>query len=341
MAAEKSRPPKRLSELLQERQEPFVLEVYLSERGYCSKRSASVINKRARGIARYAKVLQMLRKKLVSMNGSRLSVVKNSDIPDGKSGVVADMIRKEQEVIDGDQFFSSASSTTVYNSCSESDPEDGITYSLQRDDSLTLVINEDTLNTLNIPREDEATLDRKLQRGSVEDSKQLSPVSVLQQTSCHGASRLYHTQHDNLTKTSGSVTEDLILSASLQNLQDMAKSCPSTECLKSKRVLPRTKQLLLDFVKEMIATQEKKTLKQQQQKELLGTEELGKFICEKIKACGNESSMAQRPNCDSLSSKLVDISDFEQQKGEIGIEIADAIFKQMISEIVVDMFNKY
>ena len=130
-----SKPARQLGELLQEQQEPFILEVYLSERGCVRKNLTSEANfigchgnsgkflkkfssqnQSKKGIPHFPKVLKVvLCNKFFTIKGLR---TKNSD-DDGKLSVT-EIDRNNQETAERDKF-SSASSTTVYNSCSDSD----------------------------------------------------------------------------------------------------------------------------------------------------------------------------------------------------------------------------
>ncbi|XP_039052370.1 uncharacterized protein LOC120194039 isoform X2 [Hibiscus syriacus] len=129
---------RQLGEFLQEKQEPFVLEVYLSEKGCvkkkiisginfnfscCHANSARFLNKSdsqkdsKKDSPQFPKVLKViLRNKLFKIKGL---ITKNSDNEDGKLSVI-EMDINTQETAEADRF-SSASSATVYNSCSDSD----------------------------------------------------------------------------------------------------------------------------------------------------------------------------------------------------------------------------
>ncbi|XWS24080.1 hypothetical protein CRYUN_Cryun28dG0070200 [Craigia yunnanensis] len=131
-----SKPARQLGDLLQEQQEPFILEVYLSERGCVRKNLPSGANfigyhgntgkflkkfgsqnQSKKGIPHFPKVLKVvLCNKFFTIKGLR---TKNSDDEERKLSVT-EMDRNNQETAEPDRF-SSASSTTVYNSCSDSD----------------------------------------------------------------------------------------------------------------------------------------------------------------------------------------------------------------------------
>ncbi|KAF2324234.1 hypothetical protein GH714_010965 [Hevea brasiliensis] len=154
-----------------------------------------------------------------------------------------------------------------------------------------------------------AVTDRKLQRQCIEDSKQHSPVSVLEEVASHRDEPEYFStvREKNPTKTCAhspkKVTEDSILSASLwkilfhsatekstlpgvSEIQELVHYNLSSQHLKSKSALQQTRQLLFDCVKEIVENQGRK---EKQQGEYLEAEELGKLIGEKIKLWGKQS----------------------------------------------------
>ncbi|KAL1344939.1 hypothetical protein HN51_018735 [Arachis hypogaea] len=91
---------KRLAEFLNEKQEPFILELYLLERGY-SKRLTSKstsLSKRKKSVFPFSKLLTALHKKLAFHN-QKFCAAANSD------------------------RFSTASSSTVFHSCSDFDED--------------------------------------------------------------------------------------------------------------------------------------------------------------------------------------------------------------------------
>ncbi|GMP45543.1 hypothetical protein CsSME_00014038 [Camellia sinensis var. sinensis] len=171
--------PKQLGELLQEKQEPFILELYLFEKGYvrnnfnsetsfhcCSgnpsrflKRSAcwGDLSKRKKAIPSCSKNVKLLFNKIVSISNHKL---RNSVSGERKSSV-GETSRSNQQTAESDRF-SSAGSTTVYNSCSEIDIEDG-PNSLQTD-CIAFKLG-------NVPQEKEIITDRKLQWRCREDNK--------------------------------------------------------------------------------------------------------------------------------------------------------------------------
>lgn len=124
---------KQLGELLQEQQEPFILEIYLLEKGYL-KKSANWGPKNKSSCSKIVKAV--FNKLVLSIRNTRKP--KNSASGDGSHGVWEIGRRSNQDTVDSDRF-SSASGTTVFHSCSGSDTDDR-TGSLQPDSVLSFKI---------------------------------------------------------------------------------------------------------------------------------------------------------------------------------------------------------
>lgn len=134
-------------------------------------------------------------------------------------------------------------------------------------------------------------------------------------------------------------------------------------------VLQQTKQLLFDYVKEIVETQEREGKPQCHHQQFLGPEELGKIIGEKMKPwdkqSGNESNLTKLLNLDLLSSQgwsnykpqrrdnglaiedtVLDLLDSEQdwngyglQRRETGSEIGGTILEELVNDIVRNMID--
>lgn len=140
----------KLGQLLQQQQEPFALEVYLIERGYlkktkeeklgCCKKNGNsrefLSRSTCSGLNKSSKVSKLWRaicNKLVCTNKSQS--FKNSDYKEAEFSV-HELPTNGQQVSESERF-SSASSTTVYNSCSESDKDETSTSFHKHHASLT------------------------------------------------------------------------------------------------------------------------------------------------------------------------------------------------------------
>ncbi|KAF2324237.1 hypothetical protein GH714_011005 [Hevea brasiliensis] len=367
------KPVKQLRELLQEQQEPFILRKSFnagSSFPRCHgnsrkslKRSFSLCLKSSKiGIPHCPKVLRSIYNQVISFN-ERLRI-KTSNHRDGNGDVTENKDRNTQEAGELDSF-SSASTSTVFNSCSGSDADaDAEESSIsQQKDHISFTAN--TSQSFRLCN-NEAVTDRKLQRQCIEDSKQHSPVSVLEEVASHRGYPLHNNEPEyfstvrekNPTKTCAhspkKVTEDSILSASLwkilfhsatekstlpgvSEIQELVHYNLSSQHLKSKSALQQTRQLLFDCVKEIVENQGRK---EKQQGEYLEAEELGKLIGEKIKLwgkqSGEESTFGEQMEMEFRESAQ-EWSGYKAQRRKIGSIIGDAILEEISSEIVMDM----
>jgi hypothetical protein len=147
------------------------------------------------------------------------------------------------------------------------------------------------------------------------------------------------------------LTEDCILSASLRKVlfyspnekticaeaterQELVQSYFSPQYLKSKMVLQQTKQLLFDYVKEIVETKGREMKQQCHHKQFLGSEELGSIIGEKTrpwdKQSGNESNLSKLLNLDVLNSEQ--LSNYKSERRDNGLDIGDTVFDLLDSE---------
>ncbi|KAK6257193.1 hypothetical protein QUC31_000652 [Theobroma cacao] len=356
------KPARQLGELLQEQQEPFILKVYLTERGCMRKnlnsgakfigchgnsckflKKSGCQDKSKKCIPQFPKVLKVVCNKLFTIEGFR---TKNSADEDGKLNVT-EMDRNNKDTAEPDRF-SSASSTTVYNSCSDIDIDEP---SMFDDNSKSFKPYDQS--------EKKAAADTKFQWSCVEDGKQHSPVSVFEDISTSRGSQLDNTRPVSSSRQKSLflpklITEDSILSASLWNLLIQTtpgkSSCAGLTELQepdlsnssrfsiSKKVLQQTKQLLFDCVRELVDSHDR----EEKGKEFSGSEEIGKVTCGKIKGwgkrCGDESNIKQWLKSD-LTDSTQEWRDLETQKRDIGLVIGNAILEEITSQVAMDMVN--
>ncbi|XP_021613653.1 uncharacterized protein LOC110615818 isoform X3 [Manihot esculenta] len=365
--AREPKPVKKLGELLQEQQEPFVLKLFLVERGYLRKsfnggssfpcchgnsrkslKSSFNLGLKSskKGISHCPKILRNVYNQVMSFN-QRLRI-KTSNHRDEN---VDDAENKENRGGGELERFSSASSSTVFNSCSESDAEE--TSTSQQKDHISFTTNTPESFRLCNLIENEAVTDRKLPWKCIEESRQLRPVSVLEEVASHR--ECFNTVKEK--NPSRKVTEDSILSASLwkilfhsvtekptfpgiSEIQELVQS----QQLKSKSTLQQTRQLLFDCIREIVEKQRRKQKEkqQQEQRKYLASEELGKLVEEKIKLWGKQSGEESTLN-EQLDLEFRDSAQewngYEPQRRNIGCEIGDAILEEISSEIVVEMID--
>ncbi|GMH03202.1 hypothetical protein Nepgr_005041 [Nepenthes gracilis] len=362
-AAKKQGSPKRLGEFIKEQQEPFVLEVYLLERRNSRKSSNGSSSKllkrsvRKCGVENRRKGTNFVRalcEKLASIN--EILGFKSSYIKDGKN--VGDFNEegrrtKEAEESGGD---TSASCTAVSNTGSETEIE----------------TEEVSINTNQNPRqfnteENESATDRMLKWRFAEESKQCSPVSVLDHVE---ALPVYNERQDAMLKhdvppstaslsLASTVTKGSIFSGSLWELLAHSRSekpgCPSIEGLRgfigsspcsqpktSRKVL--TRQLLFDCVREVVESHERKQRRTQKAQPLIVLEEVKRIMCENVKAWANQSAdktgITRLLQSDVLGS-TEKLSDFEVTRRETMTEIGDGIFEEIKDEVVKELVHHF
>ncbi|KAG5251185.1 DUF4378 domain-containing protein [Salix suchowensis] len=375
MAITETKPVKQLRELLQEQQEPFILNIYLLERGYSRKSSNSESSSRfchvnfRKSLKRYvslrlntskrvnpqgSKVLRAVLNKVISVKqGLRIN---SSDHRDGKLEVKKGT--SNQQVAESD-IFSTASCITVFDSFSKSGVE--VPCSTQKDSLFTTTTSYQPPNLHN-PTE-EIIADRKLQQQGIEDNRQLSPASGLEGIPTHGPFPFQNNntedssaaEEENPSKTKvilpKELTEDCILSASLWKVlfdspnekpicteateRQLVQSYSSPRYLKSKMVLQQMKQLLFDYVKEIVETKGRERKQQCHHKQFYRSEELGSIIGENTrpwdKQSGNESIMTKLLNLDVLCSEQ-ELSSYTSERKDSGLEIGDTAFVLLESE---------
>ncbi|TYH72133.1 hypothetical protein ES332_D05G233600v1 [Gossypium tomentosum] len=337
-----SKPLRQLGDLLQEQQEPFILEVYLLERGCCHGNSGKFLDKcgsqnksKKKRIPHFPKVLKaLLCNKLFKIKGVR---TKNSD---------------DEETEDADRF-SSASSATVYNSCSDSDVEldEPPMFADTSMSDLKLYHETEKKILIETHKDKQAAADTEFEWRCMEEQVSTSTSSCPLDNSRQQVSgkRLFWSKL---------IKEDSVLSAWLLNLllqhRPEKSSCVGFKQLKvphwssssrpssmSKRVLQQTKQLLFDCVRELVENNHDKEQKGKSFKE--SGEEIRKVRCENMKGwgkrCGDGSNIKQLLELDIINSTQEWKNGFESHKRDVGIVIGNAIVEEITSEVVMDIMN--
>ncbi|XP_054794682.1 uncharacterized protein LOC129300167 isoform X2 [Prosopis cineraria] len=386
--ASTSRPQKKLSEFLNEEQQPFVLELYLLERG-CSRkwnltqdqggngfdigdsgksleRSAScVLNKKRKALLSFSEVLTSVYKKLAAH--SETPITRDSDNRDEDAVSVPQTERAIQKVVETDRF-SSASSSTLFNSCSETGEIEEQTWISSHKDQPSFISDTcSASNACNIAvKSQQATSNEKHRWRYIEQSPALldriqsRKVQVSQNNERvkedvgRREQRILNCGEVVMPKK---ITEDSLLSAAFWGLliQSAERDGHSiskdfreilgtnvSQVLKSKRALHKTKQLLFDCVREIAASFPRTGEGQTGFKQLLGAEELGNLICQKTREWGQQAG--DRKNLTNLltSDHLKSInewSDLEPHMKDISFEVADAILDCINNEIVSEMVD--
>ncbi|PIA57040.1 hypothetical protein AQUCO_00600042v1 [Aquilegia coerulea] len=206
----KQKPVKLLSELLQEQQEPFCLDVYLLERGYPKKilskgrnggssignssKDLSTLSshglKRRKKISPCPKILKTVLNKLISNNilvsckdELKTASFDARSIQNGKTNVSIKG-KMNYHASELDRFSSASSMTICDSSCSESDMEDEFSPPQQNQISSSCTSASQTFKPCQLTDHENAIQ----QCGCLEESKQHSPVSVLDEIPSHEVS---------------------------------------------------------------------------------------------------------------------------------------------------------
>ncbi|XP_065847063.1 uncharacterized protein [Euphorbia lathyris] len=306
---------KQLKQLLQEKQEPFVLELYLLEKGYLRNTFNSIDLKRTqKDIPKCSKLLRAVYNQLISLN-DRLKIKTSNP-------------RDVAETPDLGRLSSQETST-----------------SQQR--KMTIRVTE-------------VVTDRKLPCQWLDESRQLSPVSVLEEVVSNRDSPSPAPNNGRRKLSSikqKKVTEDSILSASLWKIlyqsgrqkstlpggpAEIQELVHSEGNSKSEKDLQQTRQLLFDCVREIVETQENKRQQQQQQTQYLATQEFGKLIEEKIKCWGKQHGEESRLACLfelEFRNSAHEWIGYKPHARKIGRDTGDAILDEIMNEIVMDMLD--
>ncbi|KAF7850347.1 hypothetical protein BT93_L5603 [Corymbia citriodora subsp. variegata] len=371
---------KQLGELLQEEQEPFVLEVYLSERWYAnrsksSRRSISSGRQTSRkSMVRLSKLLRTLYSKVASLNEKKHGV-KNRER--GEETGVADHSTKLEAAEAGRSSLASdvttaeagrsslASDVTTYFSCSESDKE-GKPASSENEHASFDPMCLKNLNDAKKGAKD-STIQWSIEKDeeqsdNVSETKQpnyLAPLHDWQQNLQHPPARQETNAPTCKIVLPIKIIEDSIFSASIlekpfrcskekqgftrtEEASQASDSNASYSYVNSKMVLQQTKRLLFDCVKEIIETHERKEKAKRHNRVILGPEEIGKLICDKMAAWGrtsrDETSMTELLYSD-YSDTVEEWADWAPQKMQISSKVGDAIVEEITNEIVLDMID--
>ncbi|KAL3340326.1 hypothetical protein AABB24_028786 [Solanum stoloniferum] len=319
---------KQLGQFLQEQQEPFTLQIYLLERGQfknkhlisdrdfrcCStnsstylflKRSASCgAKKRRKQILNCSKIVKYVFNKLVTFShNQKIKNLANDQEHNNSTS-------KNSNVTANDEKISSTSSRTVFNSCYDSsDADDNFLHEKQ-------VFEER----------------RKLRLEFLEESKQLSPVSVLEETESSDDDDSPHVKKQKCVKAK---KQEEFPSQSVSN---SGETSPESQYIKNKKAIQESRQLLFDCVKEVVENQKGK---EEEFQRIFGAEQLWELLLQNIwlwsQQSINETNIKQLMISNMLSS--FEESSGVEEKREIGKVVGDLIFVDISNEIVLDMLN--
>ncbi|KAM3237533.1 hypothetical protein P3L10_012562 [Capsicum annuum] len=333
---------KQLGQFLQEQQEPFTLELYLLERGQfrnkhltsdgdfrcCSINSSTNFLKRSAscGAKKRRQVLILNCSKIVKSVFNKLVITINHN--QKNKNLANDQEQYHNNSTNDDQKFSSASRTTLFHSCSDSSDADEV-----ENLSSTQAADDNFLHEKQVFEER-----RKLRLDFLEESKQLSPVSVLDETESSDDDHSPHVKSKQGCPKANKQEE-----FSRPSVCNSGETSPESQYIKNKKAVQQSRQLLFDCVREVVDNQRDKHTQKDEFQRILGAEQLWELLLQNIwlwsQESINETNINHLMHFDMLNS--FELSSDVEEKREIGKVVSDLIFVDISNEIVLDMFNCY
>ncbi|ESW32931.1 hypothetical protein PHAVU_001G029700 [Phaseolus vulgaris] len=356
MASPTLKPHKKLGEFLHEEQEPFILEVYLSEREYSNRWSSndgdstntsekpttSGLSKRKKGLLPFFHMLKALYKKLSFPKESKsvlLTKVYEYDQRNKHEAVL------EHTQLDHILQFSSDSRFTMFSSCQDID-EEGTSmlshkqqhlfyshtlYNMvpqqrnRRQRQRFIEGGHELLRRIHVPRAPNVieNIRRMQQRNGILVPKKMRGESLLSAAGRWGG-LLEETKKKEEVVLPG--TNDV------------------SQMLKSKRVLHRIKKMLFDCVKDIAISLPTEDDRKRGYRQFMGPLQIGKLIRQRTNKWDQQGVAVGGANLtylltlDYLNS-LVEWKKFEPHVRDISIEITDAILDNILNEIVIEIIG--
>ncbi|TKY57918.1 hypothetical protein E2542_SST14972 [Spatholobus suberectus] len=357
MASATPKQKKRLGDFLSEQQEPFILEVHLSERVYSKrwslngdssitseKPTTSGLNKKKNALLPFYQVLKSLYNKLAFHKESKSTLTKVHEYDQRNKHAGVPQSTRVDHIVQ----FSSDRSSSMLNSRSDID-EEGNSILSHEDQHL---FYSHTLSNMEPQR-------RQRQRcieGSPE-SLGKRPVRRVPNVS-EDVRRMQQRIRSCGVILPKKIREDSLLSAAIwSSLLDQSikkRNCtrglgellPGTndvsQILKSKRVLHRIKKMLFDCVKDITITLPTEDDRKEGYRQFMGPPEIGNLVRQRTNKRGQQgfdrANLTHLLTLDYLNS-IMEWSRFEPHVRDIGIEITDAILDNIHNEIVSEMIG--
>lgn len=146
----------------------------------------------------------------------------------------------------------------------------------------------------------------------------------------------FHSDSQKPIRNGTGVTDDIPI------VELIKSNNTSTKFLKSKRMLQQTRQLLFDCVREIVESQVQKE-KVKTCEGLLGPEELGNLVWEKMKAWGKQVGDETNNITYLLGLDFFDSAHewfgFDQEKREICSQIGDSLAEEIVNDFVNELSN--
>ncbi|KAL2317862.1 hypothetical protein Fmac_031738 [Flemingia macrophylla] len=353
MASATSKPQKTLADFLHEQQEPFILEVFLSEREY-SKRwnlngdsetpTTSSLTKKKKALLSFYQVLKAVYNKLA------IHKERNNNLT-----IVHDQRNKQHEgaleptLVNHIVQLSSHRSSRMFNSCSDID-EEGTSILSHQDQPL---FYSHTLCNMG-PK-------RRQRKRCIEDSPEL--LRKIPECRVSNVSEDFRRMQQRMRHCGvilpKEMREDSLLSAAIwSSLLDESikgRNCkrelrvllPGTNDVsqipKSKRVLHKIKKMLFDCVEDIKITLPTDEDRRKSYRQVMGPPEIGKVFRQRTEAWGQQEAIGGGNftcllTLDYLNS-IMEWSNYEPHMEDIGVEITDSILDNIKNEIVREMIG--
>ncbi|XP_047168844.1 uncharacterized protein LOC124837511 isoform X1 [Vigna umbellata] len=352
MASPTLKPHKRLAEFLNDEQEPFILELYLSERDYSNRWSSNDGDSTNTSDKPKKKgffyVLKALYKKLSfpKETESFLTKVHEYDQRNKHEGVL------QHTRLDHILQFSSDTRFTMFSSCQDIGEEGTSLFSHKQQHlfySRTLYNmvpqqrnrrqrqrfiegGHELLRKIHVPRAPNVIEDiRRMQQRIQSSGDILLPKKIRGKSLLSAAGRWGGLVEE--TKKKGNCASTRVV---LRGTDDVS------EKLKSKRVLRRIKKMLLDCVKDIAITLPAEDDRKRGYRQFMGPLQIGKLLRQRTNKWDQQAVAVGGANLtylltlDYLNS-IVEWKKFEPHVKDISIEITDSILDNILNEIVIEI----
>ncbi|XP_014504023.1 uncharacterized protein LOC106764272 isoform X2 [Vigna radiata var. radiata] len=350
MALPTLKPHKRLAEFLNDEQEPFILELYLSEREY-SNRWSSIDGGDSTNTSEQPKkkgffyVLKALYKKLSypKETESFLSNVHEYDQRNKHEGVL------QHTRLDHILQFSSDTRFTMLSSCQDIG-EDGTSLFSHKQQHLfysrtlyNMVPQQrrqpqrfieggyELQRKIHVPRAPDVIEDVRRTQQRIQSSGDILPKKIRGKSLLSAAGRWGGLVEE--TKKKGNCGSTRVV---LRGTDDVSQK------LKSKRVLRRIMKMLFDCVKDIAITLPTEDDRKRGYRQFMGTLQIGKLLRQRTNKWDQQAVAVGGANLtylltlDYLNS-IVEWKKFEPHVKDISIEITDAILDDILNEIVIEI----
>ncbi|XP_020236130.1 uncharacterized protein LOC109815744 isoform X1 [Cajanus cajan] len=330
MASATPKPQKRLTDFLKEQQEPFILELFLPERGYSKRWSlngdSETASKKKRALLPFYQLLKALYNKLAIHKETKNILSKVHDQRNNHEALVDHIV----------QFSSHRSSDTDEEGTSILSREDQhLFYSHtlcnmgphRRQRQRCIEGGPELLRKIpgcRVPnvREDVRRMQQRIRSCGVILPKNIREDSLLSAAIWSGL------LDESITK--GNCTREL--GVLLRRTNDVSRM------LKSKRVLHRIKKMVFDCVKDIAITLPTEEDRTKSYKQVMGPPEIRQRTKEWDQQAFGGGNRTNLLTLDYLNS-IMEWSNFEPHVKDISVEITDAILDNIKIEIVIEMIG--